>query len=76
MTFCTFPKNMCSLVDNLIQTVNCEIEKLLDWLSVNMLSLDIQNTHYIIFHSRKSIKLNFYVLINNEIINKVECTKF
>ena len=63
-------------IDNLIQTVNHEIEKVFDWLSVNKLSLNIQKTHYMIFHSRKNIKINFDVLINNEIINKVECTKF
>ena len=63
-------------IDNLIQTVNCEIEKVFDWLSVNKLSLNIQKTHYMIFHSRKNIKLNSDVLIINEIINKVECTKF
>ena len=63
-------------LDNLIQTANHEIEKIFDWLNVNKLSLNIQKTHYMIFHSRKNIKVNFDVLINNEIINKVECTKF
>ena len=63
-------------IDNLIQTANHEIEKVFDWLNVNKLSLNIQKIHYMIFHSRKNIKVNFDVLINNEIINKVECTKF
>ena len=61
-------------LDNLIQTANHETEKIFDWLNVNKLSLNIQKTHYMIFHSRKNIKVNFDGLINNEIINK--CTKF
>ena len=55
-------------IDNLIQTANHEIEKVFDWLNVNKLSLNIQKTHYMIFHSRKNIKVNFDVLINNEIV--------
>ena len=38
-----------SNMDSLISTVNNELEKVVDWLNANKMSLNIDKTHYIIF---------------------------
>ena len=41
---------------NLIQKVNCELNKLSDWFKANKLSINIKKTNYIVFRAKnKSI---------------------
>jgi len=60
------------------RTVNSEMEKLVYWLNINKLSLNVSKTHYIIFSSKKrqpsfeSVRLT----INNIVIDRVSSTRF
>ena len=40
-------------INDLIQTVNTELEKIVMWLNVNKLSLNVKKTYYIIFSTKK-----------------------
>ena len=40
------------------------------------MSLNIRKTHYIVFTHKKQINLNNNILINNQIVSRVESTKF
>ena len=65
-------------VNDLIETMNQELEKLTKWLHVNKLSLNVSKTHYIIFRSRgmpKPIVSNI-LHINNIPIKEDTKTKF
>ena len=65
-------KNINKTVSNL----NSELKKLVQWLNINKLSLNIRKTHYIVFTHKKQINLNNNILINNQIVSRVESTKF
>ena len=61
----------------LILTVNIELQKLSVWLKANKLSLNVTKTHYILF-GRKHIppNSNTQLYIDYQIIDKTESTKF
>ena len=41
-------------VDELVNSMNIEMEKVTDWLNVNKLSLNLKKTHYMIFRGRRT----------------------
>ena len=41
-------------IDSALMTINEELVKLLEWLHINKLSINIKKTHYVIFSLRKS----------------------
>ena len=58
-------------------TLNDELNKVVDWLSANKLSLNVKKTHCIIFRSyKKKIDCNLKLLINSVEIRQAESTKF
>ena len=63
----------------MVSVLNNELVKLVTWLNVNKLSLNVSKTHYIIFSSKRK-KVNTDVLtpivINNLPINRVHSTSF
>ena len=64
-------------VKDLIDTMNDELDKVVIWLQVNKLSLNIKKTHYIIFRSRrKTVKNHDNLCINGQEIYPVKSTKF
>ena len=64
-------------LDELINTMNSEITKIVDWLNLNKLSLNIDKTHFIIFPtSRSKSKTTNELCINNVKIKRVNDTKF
>ena len=64
-------------VNTLVNTMNTELQKLVEWVRVNKLSLNIAKTHYMIFTTKgKNITVNNNVCINNVSLEKVESTKF
>ncbi len=63
-------------IDQIIQSLNVELEKLVQWLYANKLSLNTDKTHYIIFSLRKNTVSNSDVCINNQVIRQVTHTKF
>ena len=57
--------------------MNFEITKVVDWLRINKLSLNIKKTHFIIFRRKRGhVHLLSDLKINNVKINMVEKTKF
>ena len=63
--------------DDLIRTMNEEMVKVVDWLQINRLSLNLKKTHFILFHRKRArVSLSAGVIINNVKIDMVEKTKF
>ena len=57
-------------------TVSKELFKLVLWLNINKLSLNIRKTHFMIFRSNKrNCHFNTDLKINSQIITKVESIK-
>ena len=63
--------------DDLIRIMNEEMVKVVDWLQLNRLSLNLNKTHFILFR-RKRVKtsLSEDLIINNIKIGMTERTKF
>ena len=63
--------------DNLIQVMNSELEKVVNWLNANKLSLNVQKTNFIFFKpKKKKLCFNEILKINRETIKMVESCKF
>ena len=63
--------------DDLISTMNEVIVKIIDWLKLNKLSLNIKKTHFIIFRRRKKkFQLSNDLIIDGVKVDMVEKTKF
>ena len=64
-------------IKNLITTSNDDLENVYKWLNSNKLTLNLNKSHYMIFHRLKMIPCNLSTLtINNEEISKVDQTEF
>ena len=66
-------------IDNLICTLNRELDKLVVWLQVNKLSLNVNKTHYMIFTPWEKKKHKYIVpdiIINGKVLSKVSSTCF
>ena len=64
-------------IDQMINTMNTELEKLVIWLQINKLKLNVKKTHFMIFSSgkRKFHYQNKLIMCGDE-IEVVEKTKF
>ena len=63
--------------DDLIKLMNTEITKVIEWLRINKLSLNLKKTHFMVFRkSRRKIELKEDVIIDNVKIDYVTQTKF
>jgi len=64
-------------VDDLIQTMNIELDKIVKWLECNKLSLNTTKTKFMIFSSkRRHPNHHSNIIINGEDIEKVSAIKF
>ena len=64
-------------LDNLVATVNQELQKISLWLRINKLSLNIKKTHFILFHFRqKKISSPVAIYIDKNKLEQVKETKF
>lgn len=65
-------------LNDMTVVMNRELCKLVIWLNINKLSLNVKKTHVMIFRSkhRKCSNHNREIQINGQIISKVESTKF
>lgn len=64
-------------IDELVNSMNIEMEKVTDWLNVNKLSLNLKKTHYMIFRGRRTkLNVNSKLIINNTVIAMEKKTKF
>ena len=57
-----------------ISNQNQEMHKISEWLSTNKLTLNVDKSNYIIFSTRKKLKL--YLMLNNEILQEKGHTKY
>ena len=62
-------------LNKLVRMINGGLEQLQTWFSVNILSLNISKTNYMIFGNRR-ITADICVRINKEKINKINSTTF
>jgi hypothetical protein len=63
--------------NELIKNTNIEIEKIMNWLHTNKLTLNIGKTHFMIFkNSKKKINLTEKLMIQGHEIELVKSTKF
>ena len=62
-------------INSLISLMNTEISKIIDWLHINKLSLNVEKSNYMIF-SRKHISTVRDVSINNCQLKRIYQTKF
>lgn len=64
-------------INKIIETMNLEMKKVMLWIQTNKLSLNIDKTKYMVFKSpRKKVNISKDVVINNEMIEKVNSIKF
>ena len=64
-------------LSQMITTMNNEMVKIVDWLQVNKLSLNLKKTHYMVFRKKRSkIDIKQDIIINNIKIAMVDKTKF
>ena len=65
--------NLRSLFNN----INYEMDILFNWLSANMLSINLKNANYILFHHpNKNIDCDYHLYINIILINRVTFCRF
>ena len=63
--------------DVLINTMNTEIEKILEWLNINKLTLNVKKTHYMFFKKSKAKLIRTHdITIKGQITDMVDVTKF
>ena len=60
----------------LITMLNKELESVRKWIFSNKLTLNINKTHYIIFHRRKINSHIPPIMFGNSVLERVQCTKF
>ena len=66
-----------SNIEEMINCMNEELVKIVEWLNINKLTLNVQKTEYIIFApGRKKIGTSANISINGNIINRVSEIKF
>ena len=54
-----------------------EMKKIIDWLNINKLSLNLKKTHFIIFRKRRgNIHIDNDLVVDNEKISMSNHTKF
>ena len=63
-------------INTLISTVNQELEKIIDWLCINRLSLNIDKTNFMIFTLKIKISNDISVKLNGKAVNRVGSVKF
>ena len=58
-------------------SMNTELAKLIEWINVNKLSLNVSKTNYIIFSSKgKPSTTNLSVMVGESVVKEVKHTKF
>jgi len=64
-------------ITELYKLVNQDITSLVEWFTVNKVSLNKCKTHHVLFSKTKNVKSDTHVLkLDNTIINRVKCVKF
>ena len=70
-------RTILSAIKNISQILNTELENVNIWLKANKLTVNIKETQYMMFHrTRIKLNTNFKILINSNIIDNTNNTKF
>ena len=62
--------------NNLVRTLNTELSKINEWINVNLLTVNLTKTHFLIFSKRNVIQFEGNVMLNNNIVERKHETKF
>ena len=65
-----------SNINELESLINSDLAEIAKWPKVNKLSLNINETHYMIFTTKRKIIPGIVINIEGHIINEVDSTKF
>ena len=68
--------SFCQNYNNVILTLNTELNKLDVWLQANKLTLNTDKTHYMFFHRARIKSKTGKISIRNNAIDEVKSTKF
>ncbi|MCP4485285.1 MAG: reverse transcriptase family protein, partial [Flavobacteriaceae bacterium] len=64
-------------IDNLEETVNCELAKISDWLIANKLTLNVNKSNFMIIKPRqKKLPRNVNLSLNSETLEESDCVKY
>ena len=63
-------------LSNLLKIVNKELRSIKRWLDANKLSLNIDKTNYIIFHSSRNVPSDSRIKIGKKLIKRAKFVKF
>ena len=63
-------------IDELVKSINAELENLSIWLEINKLSLNVIKTNFIISHRGESLISHIEIKIDNQNIDKLDIFKF
>ena len=63
-------------VNNLIESINQNLKKLVIWLKLNRLSLNVSKTSYMVFSLKKSVTFTSEIYINHDALKRVYSKKF
>ena len=64
-------------IDEVISKINEALVGLVEWLNANKLTLNVKKTHFMVFDTaRSSNQINNQVIINGQVIDRVDSTKF
>ena len=72
-TLCTFTQEVNHDVNCMPYLINLELFKISDWFAVNKLSLNVDNTKFMIFHNHQKVIPNHDIhclVINNTVVWK------
>ena len=62
--------------NKIILEMNTELYKIETWLAANRLTLNVNKTHYMIFHRSRLKASHCNVILNDNIVKRVTSTKF
>ena len=62
--------------EGLIMAINIELHKVSTWLDANKLSINTKKTHFMVFHRSRIKTNNVNVIMQQNIIERVNSTKF
>ena len=64
-------------INDIILAANQELNKVLNWVTCNKLTLNMEKTHYVIFNRNKTFPMDIQpLLINNQPVKREQITKF
>ena len=73
-TLCTFTQEVNHDINHMSYLINLERSKISDWLAVNKLSLNVDKTKFMIFHSHQKVIPTHDIpclVINNTVVERV-----